>query len=201
MKRDQNPEPMKQRCTGHSSRTGKPCKLWPVRGSKVCHKHGASAKQVRAKAQDRLIEEQIRAEMATYGRPIETSPADALLSEVHRTAGHVAWLQYRVAELEERELVWGRTKDKWGGEDRGTTEEAKPHVLLTLYQEERKHLVRVSAEAIRCGIEERRVKLAESQGALVAGVIRAILGDLQLTPEQQAKVSEVVPRRLRELAA
>jgi hypothetical protein len=35
----------------------------------------------------------------------------------------------------------------------------------------------------------------------VAGVIRAILGDLGLTAEQQAMVSEVVPRRLRELAA
>ena len=170
-------------------------------GEGPCKLHGGSTWTVRKGSHLRLAEKRLREEMATYGRPIETSPADALLSEVHRTAGHVKWLGDCVAELEEHELIWGRTKDKWGGEDRGTTEEAKPHVLLQLYQEERKQLVRVSAEAIRCGIEERRVKLAESQGALVASVIRAILGDLQLTAEQQAKVSEVVPRRLRELAA
>lgn len=170
-------------------------------GEGPCKLHGGSTWSVSKGSHLRLAEKRIRTEMATYGLPIETSPADALLSEVHRTAGHVAWLQHQVAELEEHELVWGRTKDKWGGEDRGTTEEAKPHVLLTLYQAERAHLVKVSAEAIRCGIEERRVKLAESQGALVAGVIRAILGDLNLTPEQLALVPEVVPRRLRELAA
>lgn len=201
MKRDQNPAPMKQRCTGHSSQTGEPCKLWPVRGSTVCHKHGASAKQVRAKAQERLVEERIRTAMVTYGAPIEITPADALLSVVHSTAGHVSWLQDQVAELEEHDLIWGTTQIKTGGQDGGTTEAAVPHVLLVLYQQERDRLIRASAEAIRCGIEERRVKLAESQGALVAGVIRAILGDLNLSADQQALVSEVVPRRLRELAA
>lgn len=148
-----------------------------------------------------VADAKIRAAMATYGLPIETSPAEALLSEVHRTAGHVAWLQAQVAELEEHDLTWGTTQIKTGGQDGGTTEAAEPHVLLRLYQAERTHLVRVCAEAIRCGIEERRVKLAEAQGALVAGVVRAILGDLNLSPEQQALVSEVVPRRLRELAA
>jgi hypothetical protein len=31
-------------------------------------------------------------------------------------------------------------------------------------------------------------------------VIRAVLGDLDLTPEQQARVPEVVPRHLRAVA-
>lgn len=201
MKREPDSAPMKRRCTGHSSRTGEPCKLWPVRGATVCHKHGASAAQVKTKAQERLVEERVRVAMKTYGAPIETSPADALLSEVHRTAGHVKWLGDCIAELEPDALTWGTTQIKTGGHDGGTTEAAEPHVLLKLYQQERAHLVRVSAEAIRCGIEERRVRLAESQGALVAGVIRAILGDLNLSAEQQAMVPDVVPRRLRELAA
>jgi len=201
MKREPDPVPIKQRCTGHSSRTGEPCKLWPVKGATVCHKHGGRAKQVKAKAEERLAEQRIRRAMATYGEPIEIDPAAALLAEVHRTAGHVAWLQEQVAQLDDKDVGWGKTRVKTGGEDHGTTEEAKPNAWLVLYQEERKHLVRVCAEAIRCGIEERRVKLAESQGQLVAGVIRAILGDLHLSVEQQAMVSEVVPRRLRELAA
>lgn len=182
-------------CTGHHRRTGDPCTASPIRGTDKCRMH------IGKKAGPAIAEAKLVKAMATYGLPIETSPADALLSEVHRTAGHVHWLQAQVADLEEHELIWGTTQIKTGGQDGGTTEAAAPHVLLQLYQEERKHLVRVSAEAIRCGIEERRVKLAESQGALVAGVIRAILGDLHLSAEQQAMVSEVVPRRLRELAA
>jgi hypothetical protein len=59
----------------------------------------------------------------------------------------------------------------------------------------------VCEAAIRAGIEERRVRLAEQQGALVADVIRKILGDLELTPEQAAKAGEVVPIRLRSLAS
>lgn len=182
-------------CTGHNKGTGDPCPTPPVRSTDKCRMHlGRSASSV-------IAEDKARKAMATYGLPIETSPAEALLSEVHRTAGHVAWLAAKVAELEEHELTWGTTQIKTGGQDGGTTEAAEPHVWLKLYQEERKHLVRVCADAIRCGIEERRVKLAEAQGTLVAGLIRSILADLNLTAEQLALVSEVVPRRLRELAA
>ncbi len=44
------------------------------------------------------------------------------------------------------------------------------------------------------------MRLAEAQGEQVAAVIKAILGDLQLTAAQQERVGEVVPRRLRLLA-
>lgn len=148
--------------------------------------------------------------MVTYGGPIETTATEALLDEVQRTAGHVAWLRERVQEIESNAavagtdsghpLVWGVTRLKSGGEDRGTTEEAVPNVWLRLYQQERAHLVKVCSEAIRAGIEERRVQLAERQGALIAQAIRAILGDLDQTVEQQRRVPEVVPRHLRALS-
>lgn len=190
-----------QKCTAHKT-DGTPCPNWAMRGQRVCHAHGGRAPQNKAKAQQRLAEQKARDVMVTYGLPIDTSPADALLAEVHRTAGAVAWLADRVAELSAEAVAWNTREMVAGGIGGGsTTESAEPHVWVKLYQEERKHLVRVCAEAIRCGIEERRVKLAESQGALVAGVIRAILGDLDLNAEQQARVSEIVPRRLRELAA
>jgi hypothetical protein len=97
--------------------------------------------------------------------------------------------------------VWGVTKKKTGGEDFGTTEEAVPNIWLKLYQAERAHLVSVCAQAIKAGIEERRIRLAESQGELVAHAIRAILADLGLSAEQQALVPEVVPRHLRLIAS
>jgi isopropylmalate/homocitrate/citramalate synthase len=139
--------------------------------------------------------------MATYGLPVEINPVDALLQEVHRTAGHVAWLAERVKEVEQDELVWSKTRevDKTATENPGidTTEQAVPHAWLILYRTERKHLIDVCRTAIAAGIEERRVKLAEAQGAMLADVIRAILNDLHLSPEQQRMVGEVVPRHLR----
>lgn len=170
-------------------------------GEGPCKLHGGSTWSVSKGSHLRLVEKRIQAQMATYGVPLEVSPTDALLSVVHRTAGHVKWLADCIAELDPEVLTWGVTQVKTGGHDGGTTEAAEPHVLLKLYQQERDRLIKASAEAIRCGIEERRVKLAEAQGALVAQAVRAILGDLHLTAEQQAMVSEVVPRRLRELAA
>ena len=170
-----------------------------------CKLHGGCAPSSRIAA----TEQRARNLVETYGRKIETTAVEALLDEVQWTAGHVAWLRDKVRELEDTELaatggehplVWGTTRRKTGGEDWGETEEAAPNVWLRLYQTERTHLVKVCAEAIKAGIEERRVKLAEQQGALVAQVIRAILADLDLSTEQQARIPDVVPRHLRALA-
>ncbi|MFJ4261906.1 hypothetical protein ACIPYU_05615 [Paenarthrobacter nicotinovorans] len=54
--------------------------------------------------------------------------------------------------------------------------------------------------ALKAGIEERKVKLAESQVAFVADAIRRILAALNLSPAQQALVPEIVPQQLRLLA-
>ncbi|MEV0214282.1 hypothetical protein [Micromonospora sp. NPDC050695] len=189
------------KCNGHAKSTGKQCTAWPIRGGKVCIKHGGKAKQVRAAADRRLAEVKLEAAVQTYGLQLDVSPTDALLDEVKWTAGHVTWLRARVQEMEAAALSWGirSVVDKEGGEFPGvdTTEAAAPPVLLDLYQRERKHLLDVCKAAIAAGIEERRVRLAESQGALLADVIRRILGDLNLTAEQSALVSEVVPRHLR----
>lgn len=190
------------KCTGHKSDgSGEPCGNWPMHGQTVCHAHGGRARQNRKAAADRMAEQEVRDLAVTYGLPVETTPEQAILDEVQRTAGHVQWLEQQVRSMTKGELVWGMTKSKEGGDDAGTTEEAVPPVLLRLYQEERKHLVTVCAAAMRAGIEERRVKLAEQQGALVAQVIRAVLADLDLTSEQQARVPEVVPQHLRLLTA
>lgn len=114
--------------------------------------------------------------------------------------GDVEYGEYsnRPPVVEQRHsLVWGQTKEKLGGDDRGSTFEAKPNLFLTLYQAERTHLVKVCATAISAGIEERKVRLAESQGALVAEAIRGILGELGLTAKQQQLIADVVPRHLR----
>lgn len=102
-------------------------------------------------------------------------------------------------------LVWGQTeyRDKTGGDDAGQTvvEQAGINIWYQLYLKEREHLARVSSLALKAGIEERKIKLAESQGELVAAVLQRILAALNLSPEQWAEVPVIVPRELRALAA
>lgn len=194
-------DPDRPRCGAHGRRADEPCDRVPMKGGDRCYIHGGASPQAKRKAAERILEERARKLVDTYGRKVETTATEALLEEVQWTAGHVAWLRERVQEVEQDALVWGKTQSKTGGQDWGETEAAVPNIWLKIYQDERAHLVKVCAEAIKAGIEERRVRLAEQQGALVAQAIRAILGDLRLTPEQQELVKDVVPRHLRALAA
>lgn len=190
-----------RRCTGKSKRSGERCKRAASPGLSKCYIHAGVSRESR---EDAAVMERARKAVAAYGLPVDISASDALLEEVRYTAGHVAWLREKVRELEEDDLVWGVTEesDQQATEFPGvnTTRAAKPNVWLQLYREERKHLVDVAKAAVAAGIEERKVRLAEQQGALVARVIRGILGDLGLSAEQESKAAEAVPRHLRALA-
>ncbi|WP_235939394.1 hypothetical protein [Occultella kanbiaonis] len=146
--------------------------------------------------------------MVTFGLPVDIAPSEALLEEVRWTAGHVQWLRGRVQELDDdgthHSLVWGETKvtDKGSGVAPGTdtVESSAPSIWYILYAKERDHLVAVCAAALKAGVEERRVRLAEQQGELVATVIRRILDELQLTVEQAGRAPEIAARHLRLIA-
>jgi hypothetical protein len=157
------------------------------------------------KACDVIAQAEAEKAVATYGLPRDISPTDALLEEVRFTAGHVAWLRERVSQLAPDALTWGTREivDKQATEFTGTdtTEAAAVNVWLELYYRERKHLVDVCKAAISVGIEERYVRLAEAQGAVVAEVIRRILDRLNLSEAQSLLVPVVVPEELRRAAA
>lgn len=161
-----------------------------------CKLHGGSTPSHTAAAAKAIAS----AAVVTYGLPREIDPRDALLEEVHRTAGAVAYLADRVRELDPAALIWGKTEES----DQRATEfpgvnvkqEAKPNAWLVLYREERKHLVEVSRVAIAAGIEERRVRLAESMGAQLAAVLRAVLEGLGLSPSQWELVPNLVSQHV-----
>ncbi|QKW15368.1 hypothetical protein [Verrucosispora sp. NA02020] len=170
-------------------------------GTGRCKMHGGSTKSHKVAGQKALAEQAVK----TFGLPREIDPRDALLEEVHRTAGAVAWLHEQVQALRAEDVVWGKTEevDKQSSEFPGvdTTRAATVNVWVELWRAERSHLVKVCEKAIGAGLEERRVRLAEQQGAMLAGVIKAILGDLDLSPEQQTRAAQVVPIRLRSVSA
>jgi hypothetical protein len=71
--------------------------------------------------------------------------------------------------------------------------------LVRLESEERDRCAGFATKAVAAGLAERQVRLAERQGEMLASVIRLILEDLGLSVEQWERVTEIVPRRLREL--
>ncbi len=179
-------------------------------GTGRCRLHGGNTTSHR-KAAERVQAERA---VATYGLPVHVDPREALLQEVHRTAGHVAWLAQIVAELEhggsgyrpdtiidgeeERTILVPLSGLKQLSKD-GKYE--KPAVWLEIYQQERRHLREVCRDAVNAGVAERAVQLAEQQGTALAGAIRGILADLSLTPDQLALVPVVVPKHLRAVTA
>jgi hypothetical protein len=178
---------------GATNRAGTPCQQtagWGTDHAGVgrCKLHGGASPAGRKAAQRVIAADAV----VTFGLPRDVDPATALLEEVARTAGAIAWLQGKIRALPEGELVETRTVPA-----DGTMGRAMVSVWLELYARERSHLVRCAAAAIAGGVAERQVRLAEAQGEILADVIRGILTDLDLSAEQEARVHEVVPRHLR----
>jgi hypothetical protein len=60
--------------------------------------------------------------------------------------------------------------------------------LAQLEAQERDRLANFCAKAIAAGLAERQVQIAERMGLQMAAVLRAVLGELVLTPDQWARV-------------
>ena len=157
---------------------GEQCRAWAVRGAEVCVAHGGAAPQVKAAASQRIAHAQAEKAVQTYGLSREIGPEEALLEEVHWTAGHVAWLRQVVAELEQKELRQFSPTGEGGGK-------WDVSVWVELYQRERTHLVGVCKAAIAAGIAERAVRLEERRGELVAELLRVAIEAAKLSPGQQ----------------
>lgn len=122
-----------------------------------------------------------------YGMPVETSHEEALEHELHRAAGIVAWLSSQVAAL---------TVDEATGPV-GNPEhynEHKPHVWIGLLGTERDRLARVIRLCHDVGMDERRVRVAEQMGGMLAEIIGGILSDLGVADDPRAP--DIVRRRL-----
>jgi hypothetical protein len=126
-------------------------------------------------------------EVARLGLPVDIDPHDALLAEVHRAHGYVAYVQLIVSSLDDDELV--QTNRLPGG---GST--VTKSVWVDMYESAQKLLLSACQAAIRCGVEERRVRIAERQGELIAGAVKNILTDLGVIDHPLA--AETVRREL-----
>lgn len=119
------------------------------------------------------------AEAVRYGAEHDINPFVAILGEVRRAAGHVAWLGAKVASApSDADLL-----DEWAP-------------WLRLYQKERANLLKASETAVRLGLEERVVRVEERRAELVARVLLATLEALDLPAEVRLRAPQILREQL-----
>lgn len=172
-------------CGGKSKASGKPCKN--VAGFGTDHLGFGNCKWHFGNSQAGIVHATklaLQTQQVQYGAPINIDPHQALLDEVHRAAGHVAWLEAKVRALNDNEL----SESTIGGK--------VPNFWIRWYTDERQRLLVAAATCIKAGVAERQVQVAEEQGRILAVSIRRILDQLGLSAEQQRAAPEVVRKVL-----
>ena len=160
--------------------------------------HGGKSPQALRKAEERISLNIIREAVNGLGLKADVTDAQTvLLDELQRCAAAVAWLDVQVNALKANQIVWGKTREKVGGEDHGRTHEAGTNAMVRLWQEERDRLVRVSKACLDAGIAERLVELEADRVRLIAMAMGRALDAADLTPVQRDTVTTVMIAQLR----
>lgn len=189
------------------------CDHYACKGQTVCGAHGGRSPRGKAAGLRRVEEAQARNLAVTYGSPVAVDPHTALLGELHRTAGHVAWLGELVAQLHHEDdsdpTVLGNPSMRDPEEPHVTRSGLKQYtrtekftveqesVWLTMYRNERAHLAKVAKDCIAAGIAERQVRLHEAVVTSLARTISEIvtgLGHDLLDPGVKAVVEPAMLR-------
>lgn len=185
---------------------GEPCQTPPVHGGTRCSKHGGKSPKAQTAAKTRAMEaEAVEILGKVDPTTINRHPVEHLLNLINNKAAEVTWLRQKVQELQEKELFYSLAKEEMGlekGEDTDLkTYEAGLNIKWQALRQAEEQLAKWASMAVRAGVEERRIRLAEAQGALVVGAIQQILDGLNLTPAQTKLIPSIVPEALRQLSA
>lgn len=131
--------------------------------------------------------------VSKFGLPREIDPHTALIEELHRSAGIVAFLTDQVQGLDTAAMHG----PVGGGPDSHPRREA--HVWIRMLAEERLQLTRVAKTCVDVGIEERRVRMIEQAGEMLATAIRGVLDEFGLLGDP--RTPDIVRRHLSQLEA
>lgn len=210
-------------CNGHR-RNGLPCKKYDT-GAGVCALHGGSAPQVKAAVSERKerrrIEDQIRKTMASEmvrvnPDTLRTDPVQGLMWEVAMSAQTVEWLALQIADLSvpRPNDDAGPMRDVIGVDAEGNEVRAQPsgrlwgptragelgvHVLYNMWSDERERHARMCERAIKAGVAERMVAIAEAQGIQIVSVIAHVIDIMDVPAAEKVRARTVAAQKLREL--
>lgn len=206
-------------CFAHR-KDGKACGRPVAADADVCRFHGGAAPQVVQARHDRAMRERITAALTSWDIPLDNvNPEQVLLDEVSRSARAVQFYGMLIAELNTPDPNDdGPLANVVGVDERGNPRRAAPatmlwgrdhdgdlgqHVLVQMWNDERRHLARVSKMAVDAGIAERSIALAENQAQQIVQIIVAVIGapELGLDAEHQAIARTIAARELRLIEA
>lgn len=129
-----------------------------------------------------------------FGTKQQIDPHTTLLDEISRSASIVAYLEDYLQKL--------RSEEGWDDVDiltqKTLKDGVKPSVWMELFNTERDHLVKTCLAAIKAGVAERKVQIAEQQARLIAGMMFALMHDpdLALSPDQIFKAPGIIRKHL-----
>lgn len=194
-------------CLGHISgishpeRKGEPCTRQALVGMDVCHAHGPN-KAARAKARERIEREKAEKTMAKYvTRVDDADPGEVLLDLICEGFGTVKFYRAQRDALDLDEFTWGRTKEVDGDVVVGngplaslqnavsTTSEAKPNIWVVLLREAEKDLAGYCVDALKVGLKQREIDIAERAADQALPVLKAFVAAMGLELSDPAVVT------------
>ena len=193
---------------GAKTRAGPPCKRqagWGTShlGTGRCRRHGGASPQAELAGQLVLA----RREAMVMGVPLPMEPGDAILQCIAIAAGEVRYASEQIAMLDISEAAGSvvtthiRPLKHEKGADSLTeiVEEVRHeapalHIWIVTRRQAMDRLVQYSVAALKAGVEERRVRIAENIGQAIADTIRGVLKDLGVADDPRAP--DVVRRHL-----
>ncbi len=157
-----------RKCPKHKTGTSEPCGRYPVKGATVCPAHGGKAPQVKAAAERRVVEENLR---KAVGRLV-AEPVLHPMKELQLLAGKAkAWME--VCEQHIAELERLRYSTEGGEQIRGE---------VVLFERAVEACRKVLVDQIRLGIDARLTELSKEDGRAMAATIAAIVRALGFDP-------------------
>jgi hypothetical protein len=137
------------------------------------------------------------------GSPLAVHPHDAIIWAMRLCAGEVLYCDAQVARLSEEELFELPRKQTFAIMPSGKyelVEEKREYDLISRWVRLRDNaadrMAQYAALAIKCGVEERKVKLAEQEATLVSKYFERVLSEVHLSPEQFARVGPAMRKHL-----
>lgn len=175
---------MAEQCKATAKSTGQRCTRPVARGALVCRFHGGKARQVAAKAAERVSLEGARAVVRT----LAWQPVDNPLTALSEVAGEIVALKDHLRDEVER-LERIRFEDARGAEQiRGE---------LQAYQAALRDTVNVLGVIGKLNIDERLVRVTEAQAEMVMAAVDAALDFAGVSRETRPGAKKAAAGRLR----
>jgi len=127
----------------------------------------------------------LAAESRLMGCPIDMNPVEAMIWCIRMTAGEIKWLSDQIADIDNEE-DWVEN----------TVVGKQMNVFVRERTAAQHRLFKFSSEAVKLGLAERAIKLAEQYGETIARFMHDVLDELDLTPDQRYLAKVAVRKHL-----